>query len=84
MQWLSTTNKTSPVNGETTRNHVNQAVRDNGSRFGFKVTQQLGEAFMHCVVWSSVSKIYFHHKTVLTIFMTANFMWILVTNHLVN
>ncbi len=40
LQWLSTANKTSPVNGETIRNHVNQAVRDNGSRFGFKVTQQ--------------------------------------------
>ena len=39
LQWRSTANKTSPVNGQTTRNHVNQAVRDNGSRFGFKITQ---------------------------------------------
>lgn len=45
VQWRSTANKTSPVNGETTRNHVNQTVRDNGSRFGFKITQQLGDGF---------------------------------------
>lgn len=45
LQWRSTANKTSNVNGETTRNHVNQAVRDNGSRFGFKITQQLGGDF---------------------------------------
>lgn len=45
LQWRSTANKTSNVNGATTRNHVNQAVRDNGSRFGFKVNQQLGAGF---------------------------------------
>jgi len=45
LQWRSEANKTSHVNSNTTRNHVNQAVRDNGSRFGFKVTQQLGGGF---------------------------------------
>ena len=45
LQWRSEANKTSNVNGKTTRNHVNKAVSNNGSRFGFKVNQQLGAGF---------------------------------------
>lgn len=45
LKWTSTSDKVSPVNGKTTRNHENKAVQNNGSRFGFKLTQQLGNDF---------------------------------------
>ncbi len=45
LQWRSEANKTSNVNGATTRKHENKAVSNNGSRFGFKVNQQLGAGF---------------------------------------
>ncbi|HGO5815523.1 TPA: porin [Mannheimia haemolytica] len=45
IKWESTSDKTSPVNGKTTRNHVNHAVDNNGSRFGFRLTQQVGHGF---------------------------------------
>lgn len=42
IKWESTSDKVSPVNGQTTRKHVNHAVDNNGSRFGFRLTQQVG------------------------------------------
>ncbi|MBF0785557.1 porin [Muribacter muris] len=46
LQWRSTTTKTDNYANQTTiRQHVNQAVRNNGSRFGFRVKQQLTDDF---------------------------------------
>lgn len=45
IKWESTSDKVSPTNGQTTRNHVNHAVDNNGSRFGFRLTQQVGHGF---------------------------------------
>lgn len=45
LKWTSTSDKNSSVNGLATRNHVNDAVRNNGSRFGFRINQQLGNDF---------------------------------------
>ncbi|MGX2949837.1 porin [Ursidibacter sp. B-7004-1] len=42
--WNSTANKTE-ANGVTTREHINHAVSNNGSRFGFKITQDLTNDF---------------------------------------
>lgn len=44
LKWTSTSDKVSSATG-TTRNHVNQAVRNNSSRFGFKVSQELGYGY---------------------------------------
>ncbi len=45
LKWNSTSDKTEYTNGTTEREHVNHAVANNGSRFGFKLTQQLGNGF---------------------------------------
>ncbi|MFA9488559.1 MULTISPECIES: porin [unclassified Mannheimia] len=45
IKWESTSDKVSPVNGETTRQHINHAVDNNSSRFGFRLTQQVGHGF---------------------------------------
>lgn len=43
--WRSTSNKTTDANGNEKKEHINHAVANNGSRFGFKITQQLGNGF---------------------------------------
>lgn len=46
LKWNSTSEKTEYTNGNATdREHINHAVANNGSRFGFKLTQQLGNGF---------------------------------------
>lgn len=45
VKWESTSNKTNYVNGGETKEHINHAVDNNGSRFGFKVKQNLGGDF---------------------------------------
>ncbi len=46
VKWESTSNKTENyAAGTVTKEHENQAVRNNGSRFGFRVNQQLGAGF---------------------------------------
>lgn len=42
--WQSTSNKETD-NGTTSKEHINHAVANNGSRFGFRITQQLGAGF---------------------------------------
>lgn len=44
LKWTSTSEKQKTAKG-TTREHINHAVQNNGSRFGFKVNQQLGNDF---------------------------------------
>ena len=39
VKWESTSNKTNYVNGDVTKEHINHAVDNNGSRFGFKLKQ---------------------------------------------
>lgn len=43
LMWRSTSDKTTPA--ASTDKHVNHAVANNGSRFGFRLTQQLGNGF---------------------------------------
>ena len=44
--WESKANKTKNlVENTTTKNHVNQAVRNNASRFGFQIKQDIAEGF---------------------------------------
>lgn len=43
--WKSTSEKATDANGDTEKEHINHAVANNGSRFGFKITQQLGGDF---------------------------------------
>ena len=46
LKWQSTSNKTTDArNGDVTREHINHAVSNNGSRFGFKLTQEVGAGF---------------------------------------
>lgn len=45
LKWESTSNKTNYVNGAETKEHINHAVDNNGSRFGFKVKQNLSGDF---------------------------------------
>lgn len=45
IKWESTSDKYAPVNGQTTRQHINHAIDNNGSRFGFRLTQQVGHGF---------------------------------------
>lgn len=45
LMWKSTADKNTSASNVTTRNHVNHAVTNNGSRFGFKITQDLAEGF---------------------------------------
>lgn len=45
VKWESTSNKTNYVNGNVTKEHINHAVDNDGSRFGFKVKQNLGGDF---------------------------------------
>ncbi len=45
LAWKSTSDKEMPVNGRVTREHINHAVVNDGSRFGLKVNQQLGNDF---------------------------------------
>ena len=45
VKWESTSNKTNYVNGDVTKEHINHAVDNNGSRFGFKLKQSLGGDF---------------------------------------
>ncbi|QIW16656.1 porin [Pasteurellaceae bacterium RH1A] len=46
LKWESTSNKTTNLqNGNVTRRHVNEAVDNNGSRFGFRITQNLANDF---------------------------------------
>lgn len=40
--WNSSASKETAQNGDTTREHINRAVRNNGSRFGIRLTQELG------------------------------------------
>ncbi|EFL80632.1 porin [Actinobacillus pleuropneumoniae] len=42
VKWTSTSTKDTYQNGSAVRNHVNKPVQNNGSRFGFRLTQQLG------------------------------------------
>lgn len=44
-KWESTSNKTNYVNGDVTKEHINHAVDNDGSRFGFKLKQSLGGDF---------------------------------------
>ncbi|SMB82204.1 Outer membrane protein (porin) [Pasteurella testudinis DSM 23072] len=44
LKWTSTSNKTETANGES-KEHTNRPVQNNGSRAGFKLTQQLGGDF---------------------------------------
>ncbi|OOR99918.1 porin [Haemophilus paracuniculus] len=44
LKWTSNSNKTSTAAG-TTREHINEAVRNNSSRFGFKASQELGYGY---------------------------------------
>ncbi|KAE9528008.1 porin [Testudinibacter aquarius] len=43
-KWTSTSNKTETADG-TSKEHINKPVQNNGSRAGFKLTQQLGDGF---------------------------------------
>ena len=45
VKWESTSNKTNYVNGDVTKEHINHAVDNNGSRFGIKLKQSLGGDF---------------------------------------
>ena len=45
VKWESTSNKTNYVNGNETKEHINHAVDNNGSRFGIKLKQSLGGDF---------------------------------------
>lgn len=45
IKWNSTSDKTEYANGTTDREHVNHAVANNGSRFGFRITQQITNGF---------------------------------------
>lgn len=45
VKWESTSNKTNYVNGNVTKEHINHAVDNNGSRFGFKLKQSLDNDF---------------------------------------
>lgn len=46
LKWASTSDKVTNVrNDEVTRNHVNHAIANNGSRFGFKLQQGIGAGF---------------------------------------
>ena len=47
VKWESTSNKTNYVNGDVTKEHINHAVDNNGSRFGFKLKQSLGGEYKH-------------------------------------
>ncbi|KGQ71003.1 hypothetical protein A1D23_04730 [Chelonobacter oris] len=44
LKWTSTSNKTETADGES-KEHINRPVQNNGSRAGFKLTQQLGNDF---------------------------------------
>jgi len=39
VKWESTSNKTNYVNGDVTKEHINHAVDNDGSRFGFKLNK---------------------------------------------
>lgn len=41
LTWRSSASKNTDANGKVTREHINRAVANNGSRFGFRLTQQL-------------------------------------------
>ncbi|WP_404811060.1 porin [Actinobacillus pleuropneumoniae] len=45
LKWTGTSTKDTYQNGAAIRNHVNKPVQNNGSRFGFRLTQQLGSGF---------------------------------------
>ncbi|MBN6065665.1 porin [Aggregatibacter actinomycetemcomitans] len=45
VKWESVSNKYTEADGSVSKNHENQAVDNNGSRFGFKITQNLGDDF---------------------------------------
>lgn len=45
IKWESTSRKDTNAQGVATRQHENHAVDNNGTRFGFKVTQELGNDF---------------------------------------
>lgn len=45
LKWESTSNKTDYQDGSVSKDHINSAVSNNGSRFGFKVKQNLGGDF---------------------------------------
>ena len=45
LKWESTSNKTNYEDGSVSKDHINSAVSNNGSRFGFKVKQNLGGDF---------------------------------------
>lgn len=46
IMWRSTSDKETDVrDGTVSREHINHAVQNNGSRFGFKLTQQLTDDF---------------------------------------
>ncbi|WGE32048.1 porin [Actinobacillus genomosp. 2] len=45
VKWTSNSTKDTYRDGSVVRNHVNKPVQNNGSRFGFRLTQQLGNGF---------------------------------------
>lgn len=45
VKWESTSNKTNYVAGGESKEHINHAVDNNGSRFGIKLKQSLGGDF---------------------------------------
>lgn len=45
LKWNSTSDKTSYANGDVEREHINHAISNNGSRFGFGLKQQIGNGF---------------------------------------
>lgn len=48
LMWLSSSDKTT-ANTATRREHVNHAIANNGSRFGFKATQTMGDDGFYAV-----------------------------------
>ncbi|WP_373778035.1 porin [Glaesserella sp.] len=42
IMWRSTSEKETYADGSQTQEHINHAIANNGSRFGFRITQQLG------------------------------------------
>lgn len=45
LMWRSISDRSTTANHVVTRDHVNHAISNNGSRFGFKITQDLAEGF---------------------------------------
>ena len=79
-----TSNKTNYVNGDVTKEHINHAVDNNGSRFGFKLKQSLGGDFyaLGRAEWRMRGEA--PSNMILTMFILTNFMLVLATNNSVN